>query len=268
MKYLTIGSCLKEEDSYMLDFVKYHRSVGVEHFVFFDRNYHSLKEMFKDAPDVEVIHFPDVPQNRHQEAWGQLIKYNQTKTKWLSLIDADQCLVPVKSSNVCDILKEYEGFASVQLNWKSFGSSFQDRRLPGSVYERFLLCAERNSQYNFPTQFICQPDRTLPIRVEEPHYPQLPLGEISVNTNREQISANKRVAMNPATPLTFNVPPLHDVMWIAHYTNKSKEEFIIKNNKGRADIYGGKIHLTQFEEYDAECNKVEERRALELWQKA
>lgn len=267
MKYLTVGSCLKGEDSYMLDFVKYHRSVGVEHFVFFDRTYYPLKKLFENHADVEIIHFPDEPQNIHQEAWGQLIKYNQGKTKWLALIDADQCLVPVKHSNVCDILKEYEDFASVQLNWKSFGSSFQEKRLLGSVYERFLLCAETNSKYNLPTQFICQPDRTLPIKVEEPHYPRLPPGEISVNTNRETISSNKVVAMNPATPLTFNVPPLYDVMWVAHYTNKSKEEFIIKNNKGRADIFGKKIHFTQFDEYDAECNKVTEKRVLELWSK-
>lgn len=268
MRYLTIGSLLKQEDSYMLDFVKYHRSIGVEHFVFFDRVYYPLKNIFENYSDVEVIHFPDEPQNIHQEAWGQLIKYNQGKTKWLALIDADQCLVPVKYSNVPDILKEYEEFASLQLNWRSFGSSFQETRLPGSVYERFLSCAEHSSQYNLPTQFICQPDRTLAIKVAEPHYPLLPSGEISVNTDKETISSTKVVAMNPGTPLSFNVPPLYDVMWVAHYTNKSKEEFLIKNNKGRADVFGRKMHSTQFDEYDAECNRVTERRVLELWQKA
>ena len=53
---------------------------------------------------------------------------------------------------------------------------------------------------------------------------------------------------------------------MAHYTNKSKEEFINKNNKGRADIVGTKIPMEQFEEYEKYCNEVKEERVLELWQ--
>ena len=49
--------------------------------------------------------------------------------------------------------------------------------------------------------------------------------------NKEIIDANKIVAMNPNTPLSFNVPPLHDILWVAHYTNKSREEWAIKNSK-------------------------------------
>lgn len=267
MRYLTLGSCLKNEESYILDFIKYHRYVGVEHFVFFDREYHPLAKLLANEPDVEIIHFPEGPGNIHMEAWGKLIGHNQGKTKWLALIDADQALVPVKTNNVAEVLREYEDFASLQISWKAFGSGNQVKKLPGSVYERFTLAAPPESQYSLPTQFICQPDRTLPIRTEEPHYPQLPVGEVSVNTNKQPIDSNKVVAMNPRTPKTFQVPPLYDVMWVAHYTNKSQEEWIIKNSKGRADIYGGKIHLNQFHEYNAECTQPEYR-VLDLWKKA
>lgn len=268
MRYLTLGSCLKDEEDYMMDFIKYHRYVGVEHFVFFDRKYSELTKLMAHEPDVEMIHFPESSQNIHQEAWGQLIKYNQGKTKWLALLDADQALVPVKTHDVREVLKNYEDFASLQCNWKTFGSSFKTVKEAGSIYERFLKCASSHSQYSFPTQFICQPDRTLAIRTEEPHYPKLPIGEISVNTDKKIIDSHKKVPMNPGTPLTFNVPPLYDVMWIAHYTNKSKEEWLLKNAKGRADIFGGKIHSTQFEEYDKEANIELEERVFNLWKEA
>ncbi len=267
MKYLTVGSCLKNEEPYIHDFIKYHRYIGVQHFVFFDRNYSKLNSLIGKEPDVEIIHFPESPENIHQEAWGQLIKYNQGKTKWLALIDADQALVPVKTDNVLEILNKYEEFASLQLNWKSFGSSFNEKKLPGSVYERFTFTAGANSQYNYPTQFICQPDRTLPIKVKEPHYPLLPENEVSVNTNKEVISSEKIVDLNPNTPLSFNTPPLHDVMWVAHYTNKSKEEWLIKNSKGRADIFGMKIPSTQFDEYESQCNELIEMRVKDIWNK-
>jgi len=265
MKYLTVGSCLKDEETYILDFIKYHRHIGVERFVFFDRKFDNLNKLVGHMDDVEIIHFPEMDGNTHQEAWGKLIAYNQGKTKWLALIDADQCLVPAKANDVKDVLKDYEQFASLQINWKAFGSSFHEARLPGSVYERFLLTADADSQYNYPTQFICQPDRVLPVKVKEPHYPLLPDGEISVNTDKQKITENKTVAMNPNTPLSFNIPALHDILYVNHYTNKSKEEWLIKNNKGRADIIGAKIPSTQFNEYESECNKVKDLRAFELW---
>ncbi len=268
MSYLTLGSCLKGEESYMMDFVKYHRHVGVEKFVFLDRNYDALYSLLGNEPDVEIIHFPEGPGNIHQQAWANLINHNKGKTKWLALIDADQALVPVQTDDVKLVLKNYEDFASLQCNWKAFGSSFHEKRIAGSVYERFLLTADDSSQYSFPTQFICQPDRTLGEKVFEPHYPRLPAGEISVNTNKEEISSNKIVALNPNTPLSFNTPPLHDILWVAHYTNKSKEEWMIKNSKGRADIFGMKMPLEQFDQYESMCNVRREERVLELWKAA
>jgi glycosyl transferase family 2 len=267
MRFLTLGSCLKQEEAYILDFIKYHRYIGVQHFIFLDREYFKLKELLKNEPDVEILFFPETVANNHQEAWGQLIAYNQNKTKYLALIDADQALVPVKSDNICEILSDYD-FASIQLNWKTFGSSYKLKKESGSVYERFLLCCSKDSQYSLPTQFICQPDRVLPIKTEEPHYPQLPKGELSINTNKQIIDSNKKIPMNPARPLIFNSPPLFDVMWVAHYSNKSKEEWLFKNAKGRADIIGTKIHTTQFDEYDKECNMEREERVLQLWLKA
>lgn len=268
MYYLTLGSLWKNENDYAIDFIKYHRKIGVEHFVIFnnaDENDYSLEDLLKNEKDVEVIRFNPKVKQLHQEAWGKLIEYNQNKTKWLVLIDCDQALVPVKKSDVKEILKDYEEFACLQINWKSFGSSFQETRLPGSVYERFLYRAEADVIYNVHTQFICQPARTLGEKTPEPHYALFPEGEFSVNTNKERISADKIVELNPNTPLSFNVPPLYDVLYINHYTNKSKEEWLIKNNKGRADIIGEKIPSTQFDEYESVCNSVKDLDALKIW---
>jgi hypothetical protein len=270
MRYLTIGTYWKGENDYALDFVKYHRLVGVEHFVIFSNSSeddYSLEKLMEGQADVEIIRWSTDDPQRHQAAWGALIAYNQGKTKWLALIDADQCLVPVQTNDVREILKGYEDFASLQLNWKAFGSGWQDTKLPGSVYERFIMTSENDGIYNAHCQFICQPDRTLPIKTAEPHYPLLPPGEVMVNTNKQPIDPTYQCPLNPGTPLSFNVPPLHDVMWVAHYTNKSQEEWAIKNSKGRADIDGAFIPTTQFDEYESICNQIKEFRPLEIWDK-
>lgn len=257
MKYLTLGSCLKQEEAYMADFVKYHRHVGVEHFVFFDREYSPLTKLLGDEPDVEIIHFPDIPQNVHAVGWGQLIKHNQGKTKWLALIDADQVLVPVKQTDVKEVLKNYEDFASLQCNWHTFGSSGRIEKGEGSLYERFLMRATSQEGINNHTQFICQPDRTLAVRTDDPHHAKMPVNEVSVNTNKVII---------PNSP--FNIPPLHDTMFVAHYISKSKEEWATKNAKGRADIFGDKMPFNLFDEHDRFCNVEKEERILELWNAA
>ncbi len=240
----------------MLDFIKYHRHVGVERFIFFDREYHPLSKLLAGEPDVEIIHFPDVPANVHAEAWKNLIAYNKGKTKWLALIDADQALVPVHTNDVRYLLSHYEAYASLQCNWKTFGSGGHLTKTPGSVYERFTKCAPTQSKYNAPTQFICQPDRTLALRTHDPHHPRLPDNEMSVNTARVKV-------VGP-----FNHHVLHDIMYVAHYSNKSREEWAIKNAKGRADIFGEKMSFTQFDEYEAECNLDSDDRVLNLWLEA
>lgn len=256
MKYLTLGSCLKQEEAYMVDFVKYHRYVGVEQFVFLDREHGPLSKLLGNEPDVEIIHFPDIPGNVHAEGWAKLISHNKGKTKWLALIDADQVIVPVQTHDVRQVLKNYENYASLQCNWHTFGSAGKIEKGEGSLYERFLMRAKPGEGINNHTQFICQPDRTLATRTPDPHHPYLPKNEVSVNTKCKAINS------------PFNIPPLHDVMWIAHYFTKSRDEWALKNAKGRADIFGEKMPFDMFNQYDAFCNSEKEERVLQLWNEA
>lgn len=268
MYYLTLGTVWKDENDYALDFIKFHKYCGVEKFVIFDREYNQLKEMTKDMPYVEVIHFPDTPENIHMEGFGQLIKYNQGKTKWLICCDADQAIVGTEKDDVREVLKDYEDYASLQINWHSFGSAGQLYKEPGSLYERFTMRAKTDAEINAHTQFICQPDRCLPIKTAEPHYPFVKEGEIYINTNKEQIDPNKVVALNPNTPLSFNVPAIHNILYCAHYVCKSWEEGEKKWAKGRCDIYGTKMPEMKWYEENNICNEEKEERVSELWKRA
>lgn len=258
MDYLTIGTCWKDEHDYALDFVKYHKAVGVQKFIIFDQSddFNKIHDMFKSDPDVETVHFPRNPQNLHADAWGKLVGMGKNRTKWLALIDADQAIVPVKTNDIKDVLKNYEEFASLQCNWHTFGSSGHAEKENGSLYERFLMRAAPGEGINNHTQFICQPDRTLAERTNDPHHPRLPSNEQSVNTNKSPVHG------------PFNTPSLHDIMYIAHYINKSKAEWAIKNSRGRADIFGQKMPFHLFDEQDKACNAEKEERVLDLWKMA
>lgn len=257
MNYLTVASCTKNEEEYIIPFIRLGRFLGVQRFVFWDRTFEPLNTLLnkQDFPDVEIIHFPESPHNVHAIAWAQAIRHTARTTKWLACLDLDQMLIPVKTDNICDILKNYEEYASLQCNWHTFGSGGQERREPGTLFERFLMRAVSQEGVNNHTQFICQPARARAERTDDPHHCKLQPNQISVNTN-------KKIVQGP-----FNIPPLHDTMWVAHYINKSKEEFITKNNKGRADIFGAKMPFNIFDAHEAIGNAEKEERVLELWNK-
>jgi hypothetical protein len=256
MNYLTLGSVWKMENTYALDFIKYHKSIGIEKFIILDREYNQLKEMIKNEPDVEVLHYPDTAENVHAEGWASLIRHCDGKTKWLALIDADEALVPVKTNDVKEILKDYEEFAALQFNWTTLGSGGQDKKEVGSLYERFTMRAKLNEGINNHCQFIVQPHRSTYNRCLDPHHPNLKPGEISVNTNKQQVNG------------PFNTPQLHDILYVAHYITKSREEWDIKNAKGRGDIFGQKIAYTDFDAHNSICNQEKEIRMSDLWNRA
>src|SRR3989344_3390262 len=113
--YLTLVSILKNELDYIEDFIKYHRYVGVEKFIFYDREFHQLHNLVKNEPDIEVIHFPEP--RTHAQAWMEGIAKTQHHSFWTAFIDADQALVPEECDSVKEILNNYHGYASLQINW-------------------------------------------------------------------------------------------------------------------------------------------------------
>lgn len=249
--YLTLVSCLKDEEDCIEDFVKYHRFVGVEKFVFFDRNYSKIKEIFKNDPDVDVIHFPEP--RTHTEAWMAGIAHTQHQSFWTAFIDADEVIVPVKTNNVRDILNKYHGYASLQINWHTFGSSGLEHKTPQSMYEKFLMRTNSNNGVNNHTQSIVQPLFILGCPWPDPHHAPLSSGVISVNEKCIRVQG------------PFSIPPSHEIIWCGHYYTKSREEWAIKNAKGRADIPGHKIPFDLFDHYNTFCNSTKEERVLELW---
>ena len=253
MNYLTIGTLWKDEHDVCEEFIDYHLNAidGVDKIIIFDREYHQIKKMIGDNPKVEVHHYPESPVNLHHQAWVDIAKLVNGKTRWLSCIDADQCLIPVQTKDMQSILKNYEDYAALQINWSTFTSNKQIDKLPGSLYERFTESALTTEPVNKHTQFIIDPSKASSTKGSDPHTPSLLPGNISVNTN-------KQIVHGP-----FSEPIDHSILYCAHYINKSQEEYAKKQKKGRADIFGQfmpdmfKIHEFQ--------NVKQDVRAKDLW---
>ncbi len=254
MHYLTIATCIKSEDHYIDNFIKIHEKLGAEAFIFFDRDGDNLTDKFKGRDDITVVKWPEPL--RHHESHAYVVKNFQGFSKWIAFIDCDQVLFSPTNEDVRITLQEYEQHAQVQVCWETFGSSGHLIKEPGSVYERFTRRARSDAGINNHTQSVADISRVQPIVPPDPHRLVPINGFPSVDENHKDIGNTPHIS-----------PHTQNKLCVFHYYTKSKEEWDFKNNKGRSDIPGSKIHYGIFDDCNSYCNEIEDTRVKDFWKK-
>lgn len=255
MYYLSSCSIVKNEDNYIDDFVKIHKALGVEFFLFFDRSDNPLSERYKGRTDIQVIHYPEP--NRHAHAWRDGVQFFKGKSKWVQFIDIDQVNVPVQTNDLKVMLQDYEQFASLGLNWHSFGAANREIEPEAglSTYEAYTRRAEALTPINNHIQSIVQPDRAAVQIWNDPHHPTLNSGEFQVNERKQQFTG------------PWNIPPSQNVGFIAHYYTRSREYWARKCAKLRADTGTVGSTVAEFDHHQSYMNAVEDLTVKNIWDK-
>lgn len=252
MYYLSSCSIVKNEDNYIDDFVTIHKHLGVEFFLFFDRSTNPLSERYKGRSDIEVIHFPEP--NRHAHAWREGAKYLTGKSKWVQFIDIDQVVVPMKTNDIKVMLQDYESSGALSLNWHTFGSNGRETEPTAGVstYEAYTKRAANTEGINNHVQSIVQVEKTEYRTWDNPHFPPL--------IGSQQWNANKQPFSGP-----FNIPPVQDTGFIAHYYTRSREYWANKLAKLRADTGTPFGTMDDFNTHQTYLNLVEDNTVKDIW---
>lgn len=130
---LAICAMFQNEAPYIKEWIEYHRLVGVEHFYLFNNlstdNFKAILEPYMKAGIVDLYDWP-YPSGSLQEylkvqyrAYNTMISLTRTKVKWLAIIDLDEFIVPHEGNDLKKILKNYEKYGAVCINWQCFGTS-------------------------------------------------------------------------------------------------------------------------------------------------
>jgi hypothetical protein len=212
-----------------------------------------LSERYKNHPNIKVIDFPEP--NRHAHAWREGVKYFDGKSKWVQFIDIDQVVVPVKHPDIPTMLQDYEQYASLGLNWHTFGSSGRETEPTESTYEAYTKRALPQTPINNHIQSILQPSRVLPQTWHDPHHPLVKAGETQINEHKLPFKG------------PFNKPPTQDVGFIAHYYTRSREYWAKKLAKMRADTGTSCGSMEDFDHHQTYMNAEEELRVKDIWNK-
>ncbi len=221
--YLAICAIAKNEGPSFDEWIAWHRSQGVEKFYIYDNestdNTAQILEKYVSEGVVDYIFRPG--QKQQLPAYDDCIERHRFDVRWLAFIDLDEFLVPSrKGKNIAEILRDFEEFPVVEANWIVYGSGGAQKKLEGSVMERFKKHSHPEDPINRHVKSIIDPRRvTCMVGCHE-------AARLSGQSADSTGKPNKRSFQHR--------DPVHGAFRINHYAVKSYEEFLEKRARGRA----------------------------------
>ncbi len=125
MWYLTACLIFKDAASYLDEWIRFHKRVGVEHFYLYDNdsedNYESVIRRFIERGEITLHKWPGVGQ--HHPVIQHCLDQHRATSRWIAFLDDDEFLFPVAGDDLRETLSQYELFAGVAVSWLLFGSN-------------------------------------------------------------------------------------------------------------------------------------------------
>lgn len=220
---LSIGAIVKDETLYLPEWLEFHKMVGVQHFFIYDNESaipvaETLKHDIADGV-VTVIPFPGRAQQF--SAYGHCLHHFRNESTWIAFVDADEFLVPAVCDDLKDILKDYEKFGALAVNWALFGTSGHKERPQSLQAESYTWRLPDTHGLNLSVKLIVRPDRA--IGVQTAHIFSFQDGFHTVNEEFQRVNG---------AYCQFSCKKLR----INHYNTRSVSEYQAKVRRGRVDI--------------------------------
>jgi hypothetical protein len=144
--YLAICAVYKDEAPYLAEWIEFHRVVGVERFFLYDNassddHREVLHRHIQDG--IVVLHdWPGPPLQR--ELFDHCLGTHGHEARWIAFIDVDEFLFSPTLRPLPEVLREYEQYPAVGVNWAAFGTSGHRTRPAGLVIENYLRRGPRS----------------------------------------------------------------------------------------------------------------------------
>ena len=252
---LAVVAIFKDEAPYLKEWLDYHLLAGVEHFYLYNNDSSDdYKKILAPYIEGNLVTLTDFPGKKMQlDAYEDAIENYRFDCRYMAFIDLDEFIFPKtnqKISEVVDeILSQFTNAGGLAINWQIFGSNGQEKAdYSRGVLERFqyrsksdrlLKDIDGNNVGNVYIKTVANP--RLVRHKLSPHGAIYLIGQCAVNTNGDVCSS-----------LLCSEPCLVDKIVVNHYFVKSKEEFLSKFQKGRAD--GSCLQMSDF--YYCDHNEV------------
>lgn len=199
----------KNEGNYINEWVDYHLKLDFNRIFIYENDWNSNLS----NPNVTTI--PISGTVKQVQSYNDFISNYKQEYDWAMFLDVDEFLVLKKHKNVLDFIEDYKNETAVGINWVLFGDNHQKLGKEYSVLKRFT---KRQISVNHHIKTI--------VNLKKCSYMKVHNHEGScVDTNFKKID---KTPLNPSGPI--------NIAQINHYFVKTKEEFMLKISRGRADM--------------------------------
>ena len=261
--YLGLVAIFRGEDDYLVEWIEFHKMMGVNHFILYDNGLEKSSQVllrpYVKKGLVTHIPFPDISglrDGRHadtlsiqQMAYADFIKRFRHHFKYVLQLDIDEFLFPKSHNSITDVLNEYDNskLARIEINWTNFGDNGHVTKPNGWVIKNFT-----KSGSNVVPQAIKSISNT--------RY----LSKRFVYTNVHRFS--HRITLKDLfTKLLMGYPQIikgklaNDLFQLNHYITKSKEEYLRKLKINKVGYMTGRETEENFIKLNSHINISEDR---------
>lgn len=253
--YFAICAIVRDQHLDVLEWIEWHRCIGVEKFYIYDNN-STMPFLFTlwryiDADIVDYSHIRGWKTKYYGDsvqwwAYHDCVRRHRGRHQFLGFFDSDEYIVFPKQQptvpNINDFLRDFEGYGGLALNWRVFGSSGHLVRPDGPVPGEYTKALRAQSNANRHVKSIGNVRFMKDISKSNPHVVAM------MDSNQSLVDENFfRVGEFPRTER-----PTHQKIAVFHYVLKSKEEFAGKVSRGSPD--GGGKSWSYFERIDKDSN--------------
>lgn len=243
-KRKVIAICMvKNEEAYLLEWIAYHRIMGVDGFLIFDNDSTDktpeILSALHQTGTVCAVPWPTVhPYEKQQiSAFANGLRALQAAkaSEWAGFLDVDEFYVSRRHGTLTKAMRKMPVADAYHLTWLFYGSSNLEKWTKELTIERFLQRAAREHGKNW----LSKPLMNLSSVTGHFHHPHnvkmregsaylLPDGTVFPGDLPQR---NTEAAKNLAAAKSNSM----DELCIHHYAVRSKEEFVNKVGKGRVN---------------------------------
>ncbi len=248
MEYFAICAIVKDENEYLHEWVEYHKLVGVERFYIYDNGSRVpiAETLASEVATGRVVVHPFPGEAKQTEAYLNCVIHCGRNSFWIAFIDVDEFLVPKETDDLRTILRDYEAFGGLAINWQTFSSSGHLTRPPGLQVENFQMRGAVDFDWNKHVKTIARPSTVLGFH--NCHCAKYRDGFYCVNEDGRVVAD------------AFCDPPTARRLQLNHYFNRSRAEFEEKIRRRAAD--GTQKRMEFYDIVERDCYAVRDGEIL------
>jgi hypothetical protein len=222
---IAICAIFKNEAPYLLEWIAFHKMIGVDHFYLYDNGSDDGgTELIRNSVFADSLTVIDWPQRPGQfTAYADCISRYAAQCSWMGFIDLDEFIHPLEGNSLRAILQDprYDAYSEILIFWMLFGSSGYQERPEGLVLENYRQRLPGESEVNGHVKTIARGPALLGAGTTPHIFPTTGLACDPTGA--------------PAVKHALQPRPVHKVMTLHHYFTKSRADWEAKLRRGKAD---------------------------------